>query len=228
MFFDSTFILVLPGLLLALWAQMKVKGTFSKYDRYDARSGMTADRVARDILMRGNLPVEVEHVSGNLSDHYDPRSQTLRLSDSTYGSPSLAAIGGAAHEAGHAFQHAVGYVPLSLRSNLVPVANFGSWLGMPLFFIGFFFRSGFLVDVGIVLFSFAVLFGLMTLPVEFNASKRAIRILADGGYLTDEEIPAARKVLDAAAWTYVASALVAVLHLLRLLILSGVLGGRDE
>ncbi|MDP6779622.1 MAG: zinc metallopeptidase [Candidatus Latescibacteria bacterium] len=228
MFFDSTFILVLPGLLLALWAQMKVKGTFSKYDRYDARSGMTADRVARDILMRGNLPVEVEHVSGNLSDHYDPRSQTLRLSDSTYGSPSLAAIGVAAHEAGHAFQHAVGYVPLSLRSNLVPVANFGSWLGMPLFFIGFFFRSGFLVDVGIVLFSFAVLFGLMTLPVEFNASKRAIRILADGGYLTDEEIPAARKVLDAAAWTYVASALVAVLHLLRLLILSGVLGGRDE
>jgi hypothetical protein len=227
-FFDSTFILVLPGLLLALWAQMKVKGTFSKYDRYDARSGMTADRVARDILMRGNLPVEVEHVSGNLSDHYDPRSQTLRLSDSTYGSPSLAAIGVAAHEAGHAFQHAVGYVPLSLRSNLVPVANFGSWLGMPLFFIGFFFRSGFLVDVGIVLFSFAVLFGLMTLPVEFNASKRAIRILADGGYLTDEEIPAARKVLDAAAWTYVASALVAVLHLLRLLILSGVLGGRDE
>ncbi len=228
MFFDSTFILVLPGILLALWAQWKVKGTFAKYDKYDSRSGQSADRVARDILRRGNLPVEVEHVSGSLSDHYDPRKQVLRLSDSTYGSPSLAAIGVAAHEAGHALQHAHGYVPLSLRSNLVPVANFGSWLGMPLFFIGFFFQSGFLVQVGIVLFSFAVLFGLVTLPVEFNASNRAIRILSDGGYLTDEEIPAARKVLNAAAWTYVASALVAVLHLIRLLMISGVLGGSDE
>ena len=185
MFFDSTFILVLPGILLALWAQWKVKGTFAKYDKYDSRSGQSADRVARDILRRGNLPVEVEHVSGSLSDHYDPRKQVLRLSDSTYGSPSLAAIGVAAHEAGHALQHAHGYVPLSL-------------------------------------------FGLVTLPVEFNASNRAIRILSDGGYLTDEEIPAARKVLNAAAWTYVASALVAVLHLIRLLMISGVLGGSDE
>ena len=135
----------------------------------------------------------------------------------------------AAHEAGHAFQHAVGYAPLSLRSNLVPVANFGSWLGMPLFFAGFFFQSPLLIEIGIVLFSFAVLFGLVTLPVEFNASSRAIQILGEGGYLTAEEIPAARKVLNAAAWTYVASALVAVLSLLRLLILSGILGGnRDE
>ena len=128
----------------------------------------------------------------------------------------------------HAFQHARGYVPLSLRSNLVPVANFGSWLGMPLFFIGLFLQSGILLQLGIVFFSFAVLFGLITLPVEFNASNRAIAILRDGGYLAEDEIPAARKVLNAAAWTYVASALVAVLHLLRLLILSGVLGGRRD
>ena len=168
-------------------------------------------------------------MKGDLSDHYDPRDRTLRLSDSTYGSRSIAAIGVAAHEAGHAFQHAQGYTPLSIRSNLVPVANFGSWLGMPLFFIGFFFQSPLLVEVGIVFFSFAVFFGLVTLPVEFNASSRAIRILSEGGYLTQEEIPAARKVLNAAAWTYVASALMAVLSLLRLLILSGILGGgRDE
>ena len=228
-FWDPTMVIVLPGLMLAIWAQFKVKGTFARYRDYGTRSGMTADQVARTILRQGGLPVEVEHVRGDLTDHYDPRDRTLRLSDSTYGSRSIAAIGVAAHEAGHAFQHAVGYAPLSLRSNLVPVANFGSWLGMPLFFAGFFFQSPLLIEIGIVLFSFAVLFGLVTLPVEFNASSRAIQILGEGGYLTAEEIPAARKVLNAAAWTYVASALVAVLSLLRLLILSGILGGnRDE
>ncbi|MDA0747669.1 MAG: zinc metallopeptidase [bacterium] len=221
-------VLVIPGFLLALWAQYKVKSTFSKYSETVSRRGLTAEQIARDILKRGGLSVNVEHVPGDLSDHYDPRDHTLRLSDSTYGSRSLAAIGVAAHEAGHAFQHARGYVPLSLRSNLVPVANFGSWLGMPLFFIGLFLQSGILLQLGIVFFSFAVLFGLITLPVEFNASNRAIAILRDGGYLAEDEIPAARKVLNAAAWTYVASALVAVLHLLRLLILSGVLGGRRD
>ena len=229
MMFDSTMVIVLPGLILAIWAQFKVKGTFAKYRDYVSRSGLTADQVAQDILRRGGLPVEVDYVKGDLSDHYDPRDRTLRLSDSTYGSRSIAAIGVAAHEAGHAFQHAQGYVPLSIRSNIVPVANFGSMLGMPLFFIGLFTGMGFLVDIGIVFFSFAVFFGLVTLPVEFNASSRAIRILSEGGYLTQEEIPAARKVLNAAAWTYVASALMAVLSLLRLLILSGILGGgRDE
>ena len=227
-FFDSTFVIVIPGFILALWAQFKVKRTFSKYDQYDSRSGMTGAQVARDILNRARLPVEVGHVGGSLTDHYDPRNRTLNLSDSTYGSRSLAAIGVAAHEAGHAFQHAYAYLPLSLRSNLVPVANFGSWLGMPLFFIGFFFQAGILVQLGVVLFSFAVLFGLVTLPVEFNASSRAIQVLREGGYLTADEIPAAQKVLNAAAWTYVASALVAVLHLLRLLFLSGMLGGSDE
>lgn len=227
-FFDPTMVIIIPGFLLALWAQFKVKRTFSKFSEYGARSNMTADQIARDIIRKGGLDVAVEPTRGQLSDNYDPRNQTLNLSESTYGSRSLAAIGVAAHEAGHAFQHAHGYVPLKLRSSFVPVANFGSTLGIPMFFIGFIFQSGMLVDIGILLFSFAVLFGLITLPVEFNASSRAIAILRDGGYLAEQEIPAARKVLNAAAWTYVASALVAVLHLLRLLILSGALGGRDE
>jgi len=228
-FFDSTMVLILPGMALALWAQFKVKSTFKKYSAFSSRSRMTADQVARAIIRDGGLGVEVEQTRGDLTDHYDPRSRTLRLSDSTYGSSSLAAIGVAAHEAGHAFQHANGYLPLSLRSNFVPVANLGSMLGMPLFFAGFLFQSGILLDIGILLFSFAVVFALVTLPVECNASCRAIRILSDGGYLTEDEIPAARTVLNAAAWTYMASALMAMLHLLRMLILSGVLGGsRDD
>ena len=228
MMFDSTMILLIPGLLLAGWAQLKIKRTFLKYDQFDARSGMTADSVAKDIIQRGGLPVEIGRVSANMTDNYAPRNQTLNMSDSTYRSRSLAAIGVAAHEAGHAFQHAQGYFPLSLRTNFVPVANFGSMLGMPMFFIGLFMGYGILVELGVVFFSFAVLFGILTLPVEFNASSRAIRILSDGGYLTAEEIPAARKVLNAAAWTYVASAVMAVLSLIRLLILSGLLGGRDD
>ena len=227
-FFDPTMILLIPGLILALWAQFKVKSTFKKFDKFDARSGLTADQVARDILNRGGLAVEVEHVNGNLTDHYDPKDRTRRLSDSVYGSRSLSAIGVAAHEAGHAFQHANGYTPLFLRSNLVPVANLGSTLGMPLVFIGLIFSIPILMELGIVFFSFAVLFGLVTLPVEFNASTRAIQILSNGGYLTREEVPAAQKVLNAAAWTYVASAIVAILSLLRLLILSGILGGGDD
>ncbi|MFT5370329.1 MAG: Zn-dependent membrane protease YugP [Candidatus Latescibacterota bacterium] len=226
--FDPTMVLVIPGVLLALWAQFRVKSTFSKYSKVVSRRGLRAEQIAHDILQRGRVDVDVEHVRGDLTDHYDPRSKILRLSDSVYGSSSLAAIGVAAHEAGHAFQHAQGYFPLSLRSNLVPVANLGSWLGMPLFFIGFMFQSGIMLQIGIVLFSFSVVFGLVTLPVEFDASSRAIRYLRDGGYLTEDEIPMARKVLNAAAWTYVASALVAALHLLRLLILSGMLGGRRE
>lgn len=228
MFFDSTIVLIIPGIILTLWAQYKVKATFRQYDEFVSRKGLTADQIARDILRRGGLDVTVEHVRGQLSDHYDPRAHALRLSDSTYNNRSLAAIGVAAHEAGHAFQHANGYIPLKLRSNLVPVANLGSWLGMPLVFAGFIFSSMGLLQLGIVFFSFAVLFGLVTLPVEFNASNQAIRILSDGGYLSQEEIPAARKVLNAAAWTYVASALVAVMELLRLLLISGLLGGRSD
>lgn len=227
-FFDPTMVLIIPGFILAIWAQFKVKSTFSKYSGYFSQAGLPADQVAKNILIKGGVAVHVERIGGNLTDHYDPGDQILRLSDGVYGSRSLAAIGVAAHEVGHAFQHAHRYIPLSLRTNIVPVANFGSWVGMPLFLIGFFFQSSFFIQIGILFFSFAVLFGLITLPVEFNASNRAIQILEDGGYLTAEEIPAARKVLAAASWTYVASALVAILHLLRLLILSGLLGDRDE
>jgi Zn-dependent membrane protease YugP len=227
--FDMSGLLVMfVGMAITLWAQFKVKSTFKKYDEFTSRSGATADQVARDILRRGGLDVGVEHVRGELSDHYDPRDKMLRLSDSTYGNSSLAAIGVAAHEAGHAFQHAEGYVPLSLRTTLVPVANLGSTLSWILIMAGIFMQMTGLFMLGIIFFSFAVLFSLVTLPVEFNASTRAIRLLADGGYLTQDEIPASRKVLNAAAMTYVASAAVAVLELLRLLWMSGLLGGRSE
>ena len=221
---DGLFIMFL-GMAIGLWAQFKVKRTFKKYDQFVSRSGATADQVARDILRRGGLDVGVEHVRGKLSDHYDPRDKMLRLSDSTYGNNSLAAIGVAAHEAGHAFQHAEGYVPLSLRTSLVPVANLGSKLSWILIIAGMFMGIAGLLELGILFFSAAVLFSLVTLPVEFNASTRAIRILADGGYLTQDEIPASRKVLNAAAMTYVASAVVAVMELFRLLLMSGLLGG---
>ena len=216
------------GLAITLWAQFKVKRTFRKYDEFVARSGATADQVARDILRRGGLPVSVEPVHGHLTDHYDPRDRMLRLSESVYGNSSLAAIGVAAHEAGHAFQHAQGYVPLSLRTSLVPVANIGSKLSWIFIIAGFLFSIFELVFLGMVFFSAAVVFSIVTLPVEFNASSRAIQILADGGYLTSEEIPASRKVLNAAALTYVASALVAVLELLRFAWMAGFLGGSDE
>ena len=216
------------GIAITLWAQFKVKRTFRKYDEFVARSGATADQVARDILRRGNLPVGVEPVHGHLTDHYDPRDRMLRLSESVYGNRSLAAIGVAAHEAGHAFQHAQGYVPLSLRTSLVPVANLGSKAAWIFIIAGALFSIFELLFLGIVFFFAAVVFSIVTLPVEFNASSRAIQILADGGYLTSEEIPASRKVLNAAALTYVASALVAILELLRLLWMAGFLGGSDE
>ena len=216
------------GIAITLWAQFKVKRTFRKYDEFVARSGATADQVARDILRRGNLPVGVEPVHGHLTDHYDPRDRMLRLSESVYGNRSLAAIGVAAHEAGHAFQHAQGYVPLSLRTSLVPVANLGSKAAWIFIIAGALFSIFELLFLGIVFFSAAVVFSIVTLPVEFNASSRAIQILADGGYLMSDEIPASRKVLNAAALTYVASALVAILELLRLLWMAGFLGGSDE
>ncbi|MFT5368015.1 MAG: Zn-dependent membrane protease YugP [Candidatus Latescibacterota bacterium] len=216
------------GIAIGLWAQFRVKRTFKKYDEFVSRSGATADEVVRDILRRGGLDVGVEHVRGELSDHYDPRDKMLRLSDSTYGNRSLAAIGVAAHEAGHAFQHAEGYVPLSLRTSLVPVANLGSKLSWVLIIAGMFMGIAGLMELGILFFSAAVLFSIVTLPVEFNASTRAIRILSDGGYLTPDEIPASRKVLNAAAMTYVASAVVAVMELFRLLMMSGLLGNSDD
>lgn len=221
-FFDPTMVLILPAFALALWAQFRVKSTFAKYSEIPSRRGMTGAQVANSILERNRLDVAVEPIEGSLTDHYDPRDKTLRLSEDVYGSRSIAALGVAAHETGHAIQHAHHYLPLQLRSNLVPVANFGSTLAMPLFLIGLFFpAASFLMDIGILLFTFAVVFALVTLPVEFDASSRAIQVLSQQGYLAPDEIDSARKVLNAAAWTYVASAAMAILQLVRLLILRG-------
>jgi Zn-dependent membrane protease YugP len=222
-FLDPTFFLLIPAFILALYAQSKVRGTFNRYSRVRASRGMTGEEVARSLLnMRGLGDVPVEKSKGRLSDHYDPRKRVLRLSEGVFDSDSVAALGVAAHETGHALQHADAYGPLALRSNLVPVANIGSWVAFPLFFIGFFVGShtgSVLMDVGIIFFAGAVVLTVVTLPVEFNASSRAMALLREGGYLTEQELPHARAVLNAAAWTYVAAATMAVSQLVRLLIL---------
>ena len=219
-YFDPTMLILIPGVIIALWAQMRVQSNFSKYSRVPSRSGISASDMAREILAsQGIYNVRVEQVRGTLTDHYDPTAQALRLSDSVGNSKSLAALAVAAHEAGHA--------PLMLRNAAVPVINIGSNLAIPLFIIGLIFSWQPLVQIGILLFSLVVLFSLITLPVEFNASRRAMAILETDGYLTQDELPGAKKVLSAAAMTYVASALSAILNLLRLLIISGA-GRRDD
>lgn len=228
-FFDWTMIIVIPGLLLAMYAQAKVKSSFAKYSRVYSSSRMTGAQVARKILdSQGLDDVGIEAIGGQLSDHYDPTKRVVRLSQEVYQGSSLASLGVAAHETGHAVQHKVGYLPLNIRHSLVPVANFGSTLAFPLFLIGFFMSSPSLIKFGIYLFAGVVLFQLVTLPVEFNASSRALAILEGGGYISRNEVSGARSVLNAAALTYVASALVGLLTLLRLLLISGILGGRDE
>ncbi|MFH1010877.1 MAG: zinc metallopeptidase [bacterium] len=221
--FDWTFILLLPALGFAIWAQSKVRGTYRKYSQIRSRASITGAQAARRILdSQGLSDIKVEPVEGELTDHYDPRKRVLRLSQGVYGSPSLAALGVAAHETGHALQHKFEYAPLKLRSGLVPVAQFGSWLAFPLFFIGFIIPSvNWMMDLGILFFAGAVAFSLVTLPVEYNASARAMKVLSSGGYLAPDETDGARKVLDAAAWTYVAAATMAILQLIRLLILRG-------
>ena len=220
--FDGTYILIVIGMVLSMLASSRVKTTFAKYQRVRSMSGMTGAEAAQRILRQSGIyDVRVERVSGSLTDHYDPRSQVLRLSDSVYGSSSVAAVGVAAHECGHAVQHEKGYVPLSIRSALVPVANFGANLAWPVFLMGLIFSIGPLLDIGILLFLAAVLFQLVTLPVEFNASSRALRLLESNGILYGEEIRDTRKVLSAAALTYVASLAASVLQLLRLIILAG-------
>lgn len=228
-FFDWTQIIVLPGILLVLWAQMRVKGTFNEYSRVGTRAGVTGAQVARDILDKNGLTdVPVEHVRGNLSDHYDPKARVIRLSDSTYSSNSIAAIGVAAHEVGHAIQHEHAYVPLHMRNMIWPIARIGDMLGPTLVIIGFFFGgSMWLINLGIWLFMAAVAFYIVTLPVEFNASSRAVEILETGGYMSRDEVTGAKKVLNAAALTYVAGAAVAVLNLLRLLVLRN-MADRDD
>jgi Zn-dependent membrane protease YugP len=232
MFFDPLYLLfMLPGFLLALWAQIKVKGNFNKYSKVPNSRGMTGAQAARRILTdNGISDVGVERVAGMLSDHYDPRSKTLRLSPEVHDSASVAAIGIAAHEVGHAIQHARQYQPLILRQTLAPVAMVGSNLAMFLLMIGFFMQSMGMVWLGILGFSAAVLFTLVTLPVEFNASNRAKELLPRMGLANQGEAVMVSKVLDAAALTYVAAAISAVLQLLYFLLRAGVLGGgsRDE
>ena len=208
MYFDPTYMLVLIGVVICLAASAKMRSTFSRYSRIRNHSGMTGREAAEQVLHRAGIyDVRVEHVSGNLTDHYDPRSKVLRLSDATYGSASVAAVGVAAHECGHAIQHTKGYAPLRIRSAIVPIANFGSAIAWPLILFGLLFNSRssyMLIQIGIIAFSFAVLFQIVTLPVEFNASNRAVRILGESGILSADELSMTRKVLGAAALTYVA------------------------
>ena len=225
MYFDPTYFLVLIGVVLSLLASGRVKSTFAKYSQMRNSRGLTGAQAAEQVLhTAGIYDVRIEHVGGHLTDHYDPRTKVLRLSDSVYGQTSVAAVGVAAHECGHAIQHARGYAPLKLRSTLVPIANFGSKLAWPLIIFGLFISgesSTILINAGIIAFLGAVVFQLVTLPVEFNASNRAIRMIADSGMMYGEEIKGAKKVLSAAALTYVASAATAILQLLRILILTG-------
>ena len=220
--FDGTYVLIILAFLISALVSAKMNATFSKYSKVRSYCGMTGAQAAQRILSSAGIyDVRIEHVSGKLTDHYDPSNKVLRLSDAVYGNTSIAAIGVAAHECGHAVQHARNYVPLSVRSAIVPVANFGSQLSWPLFLSGLIFSFRPLLMIGILLFCAALLFQIVTLPVEFNASSRAIRILEGNGMLGESEITGAKKVLRAAAMTYVASLASSILQLLRLVILAG-------
>lgn len=221
MYYDPTMILAFIGLILTMLASGKVKATFAKYNKVRSACGMTGAQAAMQVLhAAGIYDVRIEHISGDLTDHYDPRSKVLRLSDSTYSSPSIAAVCVAAHECGHAVQDQKQYGPLVLRSTLVPAANFGSQMAWPVFLLGLVLSIQPLVTVGIVLFCLAVLFQLVTLPVEFNASSRALHILKETGILTPQELSGGRKVLNAAAMTYVAALASSLLQLLRLIMIA--------
>lgn len=222
-FWDYTFILLIPPLLLAFYAQAKVRGTYGKYSRLSASSRISGAEMAQEILsLGGATAVKIEKTPGELNDHYDPRKRILRLSRGVYESSSIAALGIAAHEAGHALQHHTGYAPLHLRNGIYPIASFGSTLAFPLFLIGFFMSSrgpNILMDIGILLFAGAVVFSVLTLPVEFNASKRAVALLGERGYLKGQELDGAKRVLSAAALTYVASTAMAAMQLLRMFLI---------
>lgn len=233
MYFDHTFLWLLPAFFLAMWAQMRVKTTYARYAQVNVRSGLSGADVAGLILRDAGITLTdsperfpagracgLAVAPGELTDNYNPRTRVLNLSQAVFQGRSISALGIAAHEVGHAIQHAHAYAPLALRNTVYPVCNIGSSLAMPMFFIGLFVGIPPLMKIGIVLFSAAVFFSLLTLPVEFNASRRALMALEKGGYLTDEELAGARAVLKAAAWTYVAAATMAVLNLIRLVALS--------
>ncbi len=223
-YWDPTYILVVIGAVICMIASVRVKGTFNKYSQLRSMSGMNGAQVAQRVLQAAGIyDVQVRHVSGSLTDHYDPRTKTVNLSDPVYNATSVAALGVAAHECGHAIQHAKSYAPLSIRSALVPIANFGSMLAWPVILIGLLFNtrsSGLIIDIGILLFSAAVLFQLVTLPVEFDASRRALVMLRTQGILADDELRYTRRVLKSAALTYVASAAAAILQLLRIILIT--------
>lgn len=223
-YWDPTYILVVIGAVICMIASARVKGTFNKYSQLRSMPGMNGAQVAQRVLQAAGIyDVQVRHVSGSLTDHYDPRTKTVNLSDPVYNATSVAALGVAAHECGHAIQHAKSYAPLSIRSALVPIANFGSMLAWPVILIGLLFNtrsSGLIIDIGILLFSAAVLFQLVTLPVEFDASRRALVMLRTQGILADDELRYTRRVLKSAALTYVASAAAAILQLLRIILIT--------
>jgi len=220
--FDWTILIVLPALFISIWAQIKVSSTYHKYSSVRTKRNVTGYAAARAILDANGLHyVKIEHVRGHLTDHYDPRANVIRLSDSVYGSDSAAAVGVAAHEAGHAVQYAQDYAPIKLRMAIIPITRFGSMLAIPLFFIGLILASDLFMLFGIVLYSAVALFQLVTLPVEFNASARALRAIDGAQILTNDELAGAKRVLSAAAMTYVAALLTSLLTLLRLLVLAG-------
>ena len=226
---DWTILVLIPAMIFAFYAQIKVKSTFEKYAKVHNRRGITGADAARRVLDAAGLyHVRIERIHGHLTDHYDPRENIIRLSDATYASTGIAAVGVAAHEAGHAVQHAVGYVPIKVRTAIIPITNIGSRLAMPLFLIGLLFAGGSYVGggigemfmlAGILFFSFSTLFQLVTLPTEFNASSRAMKALEDGGILTSDELPAAKSTLTAAAMTYVAALASSLASLLRLILI---------
>ena len=230
MYIDPYYIiLVIPALLLGIWAQHRVNSTFQKYSQVSGSRGCTG-AMAAEMILRSNgiTDVQVEHISGNLTDHFDPSAGVIRLSDSVYSSRSIAAVGVAAHEAGHAVQHSVGYAPIRIRNMFVPIANLGSKVSIPLIILGLILSFQKVVSFGILLFASVALFQLITLPVEFNASSRALEVIEEQGLLAEEEISGARKVLSAAAMTYVAALIASVAQLLRLIGLYGNRGRRND
>lgn len=222
MYWDSTIIILIPAIIFSIVAQIMVKSAFSEYSKVRNSRGLTGADAAREILDRNGLTnVRIEHISGSLTDHYDPRANVIRLSDDVYGSATVAAVGVAAHEAGHAVQYAEGYYPIKIRNAIIPVTRFGSSLSTPLVILGLVLSWDFLITAGILLFCAVVLFQAITLPVEFNASGRALKTLRSSHFLEDDEMKGARSVLTAAAMTYVAAMLSALLSLVRLLVISG-------
>jgi len=220
--FDPIFlIMVLPAFAFSLWARHRVTSSFKKYSQQYTQNRMTGADAAREVLRRSGVSnISIEQVQGTLTDYFDPRTNVIRLSESVYGSPSVAAVGVAAHEAGHALQYASGYIPMRLRAAIIPATNIGSNLSVPLILFGLIFNMTGLIDLGILLFGAVVVFQLITLPVEFNASRRAVSVLGESALLTADELPGAKRVLSAAALTYVGALAVSLMTLLRFVLLS--------